>query len=167
VADGRTLVPVNTELDLLHPVGAGTTGSALDRRARDLAERAAAGRLHAWDHTAFVLVAAELVRRHGVVGARRRLRGVTARLGVPATGRGARDGHHETLVVFYVWAVARLLSAGLDLRRVLWHPLTGARAPLAWYEVDTLRRPDARAFFVSPDRALPGDPSPSSLGTAA
>jgi hypothetical protein len=47
--------------------------------------------------------------------------------------------HHETLAVFHVWAVDRLLAAGLSDTAVLWHPLTDERSPLTWWDLGTLR----------------------------
>ena len=41
-------------------------------------------------------------------------------------------GPHDTLAVFYVWAVDRLVGAGLNDVSVLWHPLTDVRSPRSW-----------------------------------
>lgn len=69
-------------------------------------------------------------------------------------------GYHDTLAVFYVWAVDRLVEAGLDDTRILWHPLTDPRSALAWWDAATLEGPQAAAEFVPSTRALPGEPAP-------
>lgn len=71
--------------------------------------------------------------------------------------------YHDTLAVFYVWAVDRLVEAGLDDTRILWHPLTDPRSALAWWDAATLAGPQAAARFVPSTRALPGEPVPSDL----
>jgi hypothetical protein len=55
-------------------------------------------------------------------------------------GPSGTVGYHDTLAVFSVWAVDRLVAAGLDDVHVLWHPLTDVRSPLSWWDEATLRR---------------------------
>ena len=114
--------------------------------------------LRAWDHWTFLQEVIELVRRDRTT-ALDRLRERTAVLGVPAAG----GEPHETLAAFYVWAVDRLLAAGLDDHRVRWHPLTGPTAPRAWYRPATLRAAVARTCVVASDLARPGEPAPAPL----
>ncbi|MFM2071654.1 MAG: hypothetical protein RLZZ623_1917, partial [Actinomycetota bacterium] len=47
-------------------------------------------------------------------------------------------GYHDTLAVFMVWAIARLVNAGLTDTRILWHPLADLRSAEAWWSADTL-----------------------------
>ena len=51
-------------------------------------------------------------------------------------------GYHDTLAVFYVWAIDRLIAAGLNDVRVLWHPLVDVRSPRSWWDDDTLASDD-------------------------
>jgi hypothetical protein len=69
-------------------------------------------------------------------------------------------GHHATLASFYVWAVDRLVAAGLTDTQVLWHPLVDYRSPSAWYSDDVIDSDAARLGFVVADKALPSEPQP-------
>lgn len=117
-----------------------------------------------WTHRAHVLAAAALVRRHGGAEALARLR-----LAIPryneATGTANTDtsGYHDTLTVFYTWAIERLVAGGLSTLAILWHPLTSPTAPRSWWDRETLFSPEARRSFVPSTLALPGDPAPSDL----
>ena len=80
-----------------------------------------------WTHRAHVLAATALVRRHGGAEALARLR-----LAIPryneATGTANTDtsGYHDTLTVFYTWAIERLVDRRpVDTR----HPLAPADEP--------------------------------------
>jgi hypothetical protein len=73
------------------------------------------------------------------------------------------DGHvgvHDTLAVFYVWAVDRLVAGGLADIEILWHPLVDTRSPRAWWDDATLRSEAARRSFVPSTLARPGEPAP-------
>ncbi|MFZ4810158.1 MAG: hypothetical protein ACOYL9_02330 [Ilumatobacteraceae bacterium] len=70
------------------------------------------------------------------------------------------DQYHHTLAVFFVWAIDRLVDAGLTDVQILWHPLTDAQSPLAWYDRATLVSVEARRGFVASTLALPGEPAP-------
>ncbi|MFN8023986.1 MAG: hypothetical protein U0Q03_20815 [Acidimicrobiales bacterium] len=72
-----------------------------------------------------------------------------------------RAAFHETLAVFHVWAVDRLLRAGLSDTAVLWHPLTDERSPLSWWDLGTLRSPAARERFVASTSAASWEPAPA------
>ena len=110
------------------------------------------------DHWSLVLATIHFVREDGAASALRSIRTALARAGHPVTVDGRP---HETLTVFVVWAVARLLDAGLTPTQVLWHPLLGTEAPLAWYDRATLQSEEAHASFVASTLALPGEPSPT------
>lgn len=139
--------------------------AAVDATAGDLAAAVLDGSLHPsrWNHTAFVFVTIRLVHDEAGSAALDRLRTITAAYGLPAAASipGGQTGPHETLAVFFAWAVQRLLGAGLSTTEVLWHPLVGATAPLAWYDPATLASVGARERFVASDRVLPGEPAPS------
>lgn len=78
-----------------------------------------------------------------------------------ATRPAIVDGaYHDTVAVFFVWAVDRLVTAGLTDFAVVLHPLTDAHSPLAWWEAETLALPLAREYFVPSTRALPFEPQP-------
>jgi hypothetical protein len=114
-----------------------------------------------WTHRAHVLAAVTLVRRHGAAEALARLR-----LAIPryneATGVANTDsgGYHDTITVFYVWAVDRLVSAGLSTTAILWHPLTSFEAANSWYDPATLWSVAARRSFVPSNLARAGEPAP-------
>jgi len=68
--------------------------------------------------------------------------------------------YHDTRAVFFVWAVDRLVQAGLSDIGVLWHPLTDRHTVEAWWSTDTLAGEMSRAGFVPSDRALATEPQP-------
>jgi hypothetical protein len=78
----------------------------------------------------------------------------------PVSGAATAAGYHDTLAVFHVWAVDRLLSAGLSDLAVLWHPLTHPESPLAWWDASTLASDAARDRFVASTEAAVGEPAP-------
>jgi hypothetical protein len=69
-------------------------------------------------------------------------------------------GLHHTKSSYFVWAVDRLVDAGLSDIEIIWHPLVDAHSPLAWYSEDVLSSEAARTGFVVADRALPSEPQP-------
>jgi hypothetical protein len=76
------------------------------------------------------------------------------------------EGHHATLASFYVWAVDRLVAAGLDDRQVMWHPLVDRNSPSAWYTPELLASEAARTGFVVADKALASEPQPHVVALA-
>ena len=70
------------------------------------------------------------------------------------------DGYHDTVAVFYVWAVDRLVAAGLSDSQIHWHPLVDGGSVHAWWDDTTLRSQRARERFVASTRALVGEPAP-------
>jgi hypothetical protein len=97
------------------------------------------------------------VRDAGAAAALTELRGARPNLATPA----GSIGYHDTLAVFYVWAVERLVMAGLTDVQILWHPLVDTRSPRAWWDDALLESEAARDEFVPSSRARPGDPAPS------
>jgi hypothetical protein len=93
---------------------------------------------------------------------------VPAKLDHAESGDSAdlHDGYHETLATFWVWAVDRLVQAGLSDLAILWHPLTDHRSPLAWWDEATLASSAARESFVPSTSAAPWEPQPQSFATA-
>lgn len=104
-------------------------------------------------HLDLVAEVVELVRRHGAGTALE-----TLRRDRPAiTGAG----YHDTRAVFCVWAVDRLLTAGLTTPSLLWHPLLHEDSVYAWWSADVVDSVAAAEHFVPADRVLPGEPTPS------
>ena len=104
-------------------------------------------------HIDLISTITRLVRGVGATGAMHHLR-VTR----PAIDNGR---YHDTLAVFYVWAVDRLVSAELSDTAILWHPLTDNRSPLAWWDVETLHTYAAATRFVPSTLALENEPQPT------
>lgn len=103
-------------------------------------------------HLDLISTITRLVRGAGAASAIEHLR-----IAQPRISRGR---YHDTLAVFYVWAVDRLLEAGLSDVGVLWHPLTDSRSPLAWWDAATLSSDEAAIRFVPSTLALPGEATP-------
>lgn len=70
-------------------------------------------------------------------------------------------GYHDTAAVYLVWAVDRLVAAGLDDIRVIWHPLVQMRSMRQWWDDATLCSTAAIDGFVAPTRYSAGDPVPT------
>jgi hypothetical protein len=104
-------------------------------------------------HTVLVHHVLGLVRDLGAAGALVELRRTRPPLDA--------EGYHDTLAVYVVWAVDRLVAAGLTDLGVLWHPLTDDRSPLAWWDADTLESAAARRHFVPPTLGEAWEPRPS------
>ncbi len=79
----------------------------------------------------------------------------------PAFQRGR---YHDTRAVFFVWAVDRLVGAGLSDAGVLWHPLTAEGSAGAWWTPETLASDAAHDGFVRSELALAHEPQPAELG---
>lgn len=101
-----------------------------------------------------------LVRDAGPAAALDTLRRDRPSITVPGLRPAGVAGYHDTLAVFHVWAVDRLLSAGLSDLAVLWHPLTHPESPLSWWDAATLASDEARDGFVASTRARAGEPAP-------
>lgn len=108
--------------------------------------------VNASHHLDIVAITADAVRRHGAPGALEALRAEQ-----PALHEGA---YHDTRAVFMVWAVDRLVRAGLSSTAILWHPLVHEDSVYAWWSAARIDSADAAAHFVASDLALPGEPTP-------
>jgi hypothetical protein len=107
-------------------------------------------------HVEFITSLTHRVRLVGAVAALDELRANQTTI-ISPTGT---VGHHDTLAVFFVWAVDRLVAAGLDDVQVLWHPLTDVRTPLSWWDADTLESHEAANHFVPSNLVGTGEPAP-------
>lgn len=134
----------------------------------DRADRVAAGLLERtlpkpeWTHEGHLLACMSLVRRHGAAEALRLLRGAIPpyndSTGVANTSTG---GYHDTITVYYVWAVDRLLAAGLTAAEILADPLVERTAALVFWDREVLMSPLARAAWTPPQRAADDGSSPT------
>jgi hypothetical protein len=108
-------------------------------------------------HTEFLSSILRTVRAHGAASALEQLRAERPAFHVDAV-HGAM--YHDTLAVFFVWAVDRLVGGGLSDFGVLWHPLVESHSPLVWWSAATLASPEAAEHFVASELARPGEPQP-------
>jgi hypothetical protein len=147
-----------------------TDPDALDRRADEVAEQMLARTLPAaqWTHEGHLLACISVVRRHGGAAALALLRAAIPRYnestGVANTPTG---GYHDTITVYFVWAIARLLAEGHGCAAILGHALARRDAPLGWWERRVLMSPEARAAWLPPTRAGDGSPGPASILAAS
>ncbi len=118
-----------------------------------------------WTHEAHLLACLSLVRRLGAVETLAVLRRAIP-LYNETTGVDNTDtsGYHDTLTVYYVWAVDRLLATPCTTTDVLHDPLVDRQAALKWWDKSTLFSVSARRKFVPPtlvhDGAnRPGEPA--------
>lgn len=102
-------------------------------------------------HVDFILSTARRVREVGAAQTLDELRATEA------------SNHHRTRAAFTVWAIDRLIGAGLSDVALVWHPLTNPRSMLAWYDTETLESPEAHEHFVASSKVLIGEPAPSDL----
>lgn len=115
-----------------------------------------------WTHEGHVLACVSLTLRHGAAEALGLLRTAIPRYNnLTGVENTTTSGYHDTLTVYYVWAVDRLLERGCDVAAVLANDTVDRRAALAWWDADTLFSAAARARFVAPHLAGDGGPSPS------
>jgi hypothetical protein len=104
-----------------------------------------------WTHEAHILACVSLVRRFGAAEALAVLRAAippyNESTGVANTTTG---GYHDTITVYYVWAIDLLLAEGFMVAELLAHPLVERTALLAWWDKDVLMSPGARAAWLPP-----------------
>ena len=115
-----------------------------------------------WTHEAHLLACLELVYRFGPGEALAILRAAippyNEATGVANTPTG---GYHDTITVYYVWAIDRLLGAGKNVAEVLADHLSERTALLDWWDRDILMSSAARAAWVPPTVAGDGPRPPS------
>jgi hypothetical protein len=109
-------------------------------------------------HAQFIASLTEQVRAGGAAAALAHLR--ASRPAFTAVG------YHDTAAVFAVWAVDRLVAAGLDDFHVMWHPLTDARSIRSWWDDTTLASQAARDGFVPSTLARSGEVRPTEPDTS-
>jgi len=106
-----------------------------------------------WTHEGHILACVSLVRRLGAADALEVLRAAippyNEATGVANTPTG---GYHDTITVYYVWAIDVLLAADLSVAQLLSDPLVERTALLAWWDRDVLMSPGARASWLPPTR---------------
>jgi hypothetical protein len=106
-----------------------------------------------WTHEGHILACVSLVRALGAAEALAVLRAAiptyNEATGVANTPTG---GYHDTITVYYVWAIDLLLAAGLPGAELLADPLVERTALLAWWDKDVLMSPGARASWLPPTR---------------
>ena len=109
-----------------------------------------------WTHEGHLLACISLVRRYGAADALAMMRAAippyNESTGVANT---PTSGYHDTITVYFVWAIARLVDAGASTSVMLWHPTCEREALLSWWDRATLMSPAARAAWTPP--ALAGD----------
>ncbi len=115
-----------------------------------------------WTHEGHLLACASLVRRRGAPEAlvilRRSIPPYNEATGVSNTPAG---GYHDTITVYYTWAIGQLVEAGLSNPAIIGHPDCTREALLGWWDRETLMSSNARARFVAPNLVGDGRPAPS------
>lgn len=117
-----------------------------------------------WTHEAHVQAGLSLVLRLGAKQALATLREAIPRYNVstntPNTDTG---GYHDTLTVYYVWAINELLREGISPENIVSHPLVSRTAALDFWNHDDLFSVDARRHWVSPTTShgekIPSEPT--------
>ena len=108
-----------------------------------------------WTHEAHVQAGLSLVLRMGASRALATLREAIPRYNIstntPNTDTG---GYHDTLTVYYVWAIDELLRDGISPENVVSQPLVSRTAALNFWERDELFSVDARRHWVAPTKKL-------------
>lgn len=114
-----------------------------------------------WTHEGHLLACLSIVDRLGAVRALEVIRAsippYNEATGVANTPTG---GYHDTITVYYVWAVDRLLAAGCSPSGVLADPITTRTAPLEWWDHDTLMSSSARSAWLPPMLGTGDGPAP-------
>lgn len=106
-----------------------------------------------WTHEAHVQAGLSLVLRLGASRALATLREAIPRYNVstntPNTDTG---GYHDTLTVYYVWAIDELLRQGVSPEEIVEQPLVSRTAALDFWDRDELFSVEARHHWVAPTK---------------
>ena len=104
-----------------------------------------------WTHEAHVQAGLSLVLRMGASQALATLREAIPRYNVstntPNTDTG---GYHDTLTVYYVWAIDELLRDGISPENIVSQQLVSRTAALDFWSRDELFSVEARRHWVAP-----------------
>jgi hypothetical protein len=104
-----------------------------------------------WTHEGHLLACISLVRRHGAAEALRIMRAAIPPYNeVTGVANTTTGGYHDTITVYYVWAVDRLVAEGASTSAILRHPSVERESLLRWWDRSTLMSPAARAGWVPP-----------------
>ncbi len=113
-----------------------------------------------WTHEAHVLAGLSLILRSGASRALATLREAIPRYNVSTnTPNSDSGGYHDTLTVYYVWAIDELLRQGVSAEEITADPLVSRTAPLDFWNRDELFSVDARRHWVAPTK-ISGTRSP-------
>jgi len=108
-----------------------------------------------WTHEAHVQAGLSLVLRLGAKQALAALREAIPRYNVSTnTPNTDTSGYHDTLTVYYVWAIDELLRDGISPEDVVSQPLVSRTAALDFWERDDLFSVHARRHWVAPTKSL-------------
>ncbi len=111
-----------------------------------------------WTHAGHLLACISLIRRHGPAEALRTLReAIPAYNTATGVANTSTSGYHDTITVYYVWIVDRLMANGSDPTAVLTDPAVARGALRRWWDTETLMSPAARAAWLPPTLG-DGDP---------
>ncbi|MGA0116759.1 MAG: hypothetical protein ACO3JF_00040 [Ilumatobacteraceae bacterium] len=104
-----------------------------------------------WTHDAHVQAALSLVLRMGAARALATLREAIPRYNLSTnTPNTETGGYHDTLTVYYVWAIDELLREGVSPEHIVGDALVSRTAPLEFWTRDELFSVDARRHWVAP-----------------
>lgn len=108
-----------------------------------------------WTHEAHVQAGLSLVLRMGASRALATLRESIPRYNISTnTANTDTGGYHDTLTVYYVWAIDELLRDGISPENVVSQPLVSRTAALDFWERDELFSAKARRHWVAPTKKL-------------
>ena len=119
-----------------------------------------------WTHEAHVRAGLSLVLRLGAEAALGTLREAIPRYNEHTnTPNSDAGGYHDTLTVYYVWAIDELLRRGVSPENIVDNELVSRTAPLQFWTKDELFSVGARRHWVAPTvhsttegRPLPAHP---------
>jgi hypothetical protein len=112
-----------------------------------------------WTHEAHLKAGLSLVLRLGASGALAALREAIPRYNDSTnTPNTDTSGYHDTLTVYYAWAIDELLRQGVSPEHIVDHDLVSRTAPLDCWTREELFSVDARRHFVAPTSGRPRKP---------